>query len=187
MAPGRLERAPLAGCVAAAAVVAMLAAARAVAGPPPAPDGVSLAAVSLPHPFREFRPRVSGRLPVELKRGLEGGWALALDRLEHRPECRGLFHALGADGARTMRASIYYRPASTYLPEGSCRGTAALIRVGSPATVLCPGFGRLNPSAAAAVLIHEALHHAGLEECPPTPGALTSPEITRLVLERCGL
>jgi hypothetical protein len=155
--------------------------------PPQALNDVTLASLSVPHADREFRPRVSGRLPVDLNRGLEDGWTLAPRRLGDRPECRGLFEALGADGVGTMRASIYYQPPSEYVRQGACRGTAALTRVGSPATVLCPGFGRLNPRAAAAVLLHEALHHAGLEEYPPTPGALTSPEITRLVEERCGL
>jgi hypothetical protein len=46
--------------------------------------------------------------------------------------------------------------------------------VGSPSTFVCRLFQRLGDERAAVVLIHEALHHAGLTEYPQDPEAMTS-------------
>jgi len=37
------------------------------------------------------------------------------------------------------------------------------------------------------VIIHEALHHAGLTEYPQDPNGMTSNQINGMVAEQCGL
>ncbi|MCG6947754.1 MAG: hypothetical protein LJE93_02410 [Acidobacteria bacterium] len=45
----------------------------------------------------------------------------------------------------------------------------------------------LSDEQAAMVIIHEALHHAGLSEYPKDPDAMTSRAINGMVSEKCGL
>ena len=71
---------------------------------------------------------------------------------------------------------------------GHCsEGVAAYTSVGSPRTVLCPAFASLSTSGAARILIHEALHFAGLGEKPADPKAPESYEINQIVTASCGL
>ena len=74
------------------------------------------------------------------------------------------------------------------VPDGdSCdKGALAFTHVGSSITHLCTGFGGLSLDQATIVLIHEALHYAGMEEGPSYKGALTSGAINELVYESCG-
>jgi hypothetical protein len=44
----------------------------------------------------------------------------------------------------------------------------------------------LDTDKAALVLLHEALHFAGLTEQPHDPRAMTSSEINDMVKDRCG-
>jgi hypothetical protein len=37
------------------------------------------------------------------------------------------------------------------------------------------------------VIVHEALHHAGLNEYPKDPDAMTSKQINGMVMKHCGL
>lgn len=59
--------------------------------------------------------------------------------------------------------------------------------VGSRRVTLCPEFATLSTTAAARILIHEALHSAGLGEWPAYPHALMSEEINRMVAGKCGV
>ena len=53
---------------------------------------------------------------------------------------------------------------------GAClRPVPAFTCVGCPQTVVCPSFLRLGAAAGATILIHEALHFAGLKERPTHP------------------
>ena len=66
-------------------------------------------------------------------------------------------------------------------------GAAAFTLVGSPRTVVCPGFDRLAIEEAAVIVLHEALHSAGLGERPLDPDAPNGGEINRLIRVACGL
>jgi hypothetical protein len=46
---------------------------------------------------------------------------------------------------------------------------------------------RLPRERLATILIHEALHHAGMSEAPFDPQAPTAREITRMVKRSCAL
>jgi hypothetical protein len=59
--------------------------------------------------------------------------------------------------------------------------------VGSNWTGLCRDFSQLTDLEAAVVLLHEALHHAGVTEWPLDPDARRSSEISADVGRRCGL
>jgi len=132
-------------------------------------------------------PRVSGVLPQTDARRLAASFALAVERLDGRADCARLFAELDADGTRLLSQTLYRAP----LREGEakrCRaGRAAFTVVGSPLTCVCPSFGRLSRHDGAMILLHEALHFAGLPESPATPTAMDSRGINRLVKERCGL
>jgi hypothetical protein len=124
-------------------------------------------------------------MPVRFR--LNRGFALAVERLERVPECRGLFGALGADGLDLLAGAAFE------LPVGSeqnrlCRRAVAFTRPGSGRIVVCPVRLQAMPRRqVAAILLHEALHLAGLGEWPHDPDAPTSEEITAVVRRRCAL
>jgi len=132
-------------------------------------------------------PRVSGVLPQADARRLSTSFALAVDRLDGRADCARLFADLEADGRRLLSLTLYRAPARESEAKRCRAGRAAFTVVGSPLTCVCPSFGRLSRHDGAMILIHEALHFAGLPESPATPAALDSRGINRLVKERCGL
>jgi hypothetical protein len=58
--------------------------------------------------------------------------------------------------------------------------------VGAAPTFLCTGFSSLTDEHAALVLVHEALHHAGLTESPSDPSGMSSAAINEMVRTACG-
>ncbi len=134
-----------------------------------------------------FKPRLNGALPFDVTRKLLGGFPLALERVRELASCRGLFEPLVVSGVERLSTTLY-TPENAKRTNDSCdKGAMAYTYVGSPVTHLCAGFGKLSREQAAIVLIHEALHFAGLPEAPSTPDALTSRQINRLVQKACGL
>jgi hypothetical protein len=112
---------------------------------------------------------------------------LALERLEERSPCRALFDSLGADGAAVMARTELRLPDSAALVR-TCRQrrALALTAVGGRTIWLCPSFFRRTPRhRAAATLVHEALHQAGLGERPTDPVAPTPREIDLAVARSC--
>jgi hypothetical protein len=129
---------------------------------------------------------VIGSLPPGVRGKLERGWFVAHRHLEEHASCRALFTDLGADGYERLHHTIYLgRPRGS--DRRSCpRRVAAHTSLHRPYTQLCPDFARLSDNWAGIVLLHEALHFAGLPESPAVPGALTSSDINQLVIDRCG-
>jgi hypothetical protein len=120
---------------------------------------------------------------------LERGERLAHRRLLRRPACQHLFAALGAEPLRVL-SGIRYLPAHDPASRATChrRGAYAFTVVGSGLTVLCPAsFGQLMPRGVARVVLHEALHFAGMPESPAFPDAPSPIEIDHLVQRACGL
>jgi hypothetical protein len=119
----------------------------------------------------------------------------AARRLEDA-ECRRVFSDFHDAKGRTleqnlaewaMRPAEYVRivPFADGLGEPLChRKDVMLVSMPNvPRVIVCPGFARverLQPGAAANMVIHEVLHTLGLGENPPT-----SAEITRRVEMRC--
>jgi hypothetical protein len=133
--------------------------------------------------------RVVGPMEPAVRWKLERGEHLAHRRLLRRPACRRLFAALGAEPLQVL-AGIHYLPAHDPASRATCRrhGAFAFTSVGSGRTVLCSAsFGQLMPRGAARVVLHEALHFAGMPESPAFPDAPSSIEIDHLVQKACGL
>lgn len=134
-----------------------------------------------------LRPRVKGLLAGPVQRRLSLAYPMAVRRIEERESCRALFAPLGGSGAAVLSSTVYHafdQPNS----YAACRnGAVAFVVPSLHQTFVCSAFAWMSNELAAAVLIHEALHMAGLSEYPHDPDGLTSPQITAAVRERCGL
>ena len=64
---------------------------------------------------------------------------------------------------------------------------AAYTAVGLSQIVVCEHFNTLPRRTKIAVLIHEALHNAGMSEAPVDPDGMTAEEISKMVEEACDL
>ena len=127
-----------------------------------------------------------GLLPTRVRHRLDLGFALAVQRVHEEPACRDLFSSLGADGVDRLSRALYLPPQAG--EERYCgTGVVAFTGVGQPHTRLCPAFGSLATDRAAIVLLHEALHFAGLGERPSDPSGPTPLQINELVETACGL
>ncbi|MFH1177727.1 MAG: hypothetical protein V1750_10000 [Acidobacteriota bacterium] len=82
-----------------------------------------------------------------------------------------------------MAASSYLYPGDASLCNA---GAAAFTSLGGSRTRLCQAFGDLEAPTAAGLLIHEALHQAGLPERPACPTGPTAREVNLLVANNCG-
>ena len=110
----------------------------------------------------------------------------AIKKLEKDEACRALFDDLVVDGIEALGRSRY-QPALSASEQRHCAaGVAAYTAVGSVRVVICSHFHRLDRRTKSAVLIHEALHTAGLSEAPVDPKAMTAAEIEEMVEEACG-
>jgi hypothetical protein len=111
----------------------------------------------------------------------------AIKKLEKDAACRALFDNLVVDGIEALGRSRY-QPALSGSEKRHCAaGVAAYTAIGSVRVVICGQFHRLDRHTKSAVLIHEALHTAGLSEAPVDPNAMTAAEIEEMVEEACGL
>ena len=140
------------------------------------------------HELGLLRPLVSPQSPRSYKVALGRGFALAVQRLKEVPGCSSLYADLGTPGPLLLGTTIYLAPEGEEFQQ-ICTDTsaAALTRLHSHVTYLCPPFARLTQRAAAAAILHEALHYAGEPERPVQPEGLSSAEITALVKSRCDL
>jgi hypothetical protein len=137
----------------------------------------------------EARPRILGAPDARLRVKLGVAFRIAGQRPRDVPECAQLFTGLNADGVALLGSTLYQSVADTGGERVCGRGldAAAFTMVRSPRTIVCPAFDRLTVEDAAVVVLHEALHFAGLPESPLTPGAVSSSEINDRIADRCGL
>ena len=111
----------------------------------------------------------------------------AINKIEKDESCRALFDDLVVDGQQALGRSRYQPPQSPWEERQCSRGVAAYTVVGSNRVVICDHFHRLDRRAQSAVLIHEALHTAGMSEAPVDLDAMASEAITDMVEEACSL
>jgi hypothetical protein len=131
-------------------------------------------------------PRISGTLYPRIHNKLQQAFPVAVDHVRSNPECRDLFAKFGADGLEKLSTSLYY-PSTVQMERRYCRGgVAAFTFVKSPQVRLCKGFASLRTEKAAAVLVHEALHFAGLSERTIDPRGLDPSKINSMVKKACG-
>ena len=114
--------------------------------------------------------------------------SIALDRLGKEEECRELFAERGADGARLLLEADY-RVAQPGEAGGLCeQGASAFTGMTTGRTAFCQhSFLKLPAPRRAIVLLHEALHVAGMGQHPLHPGAMTAREINGVVARSCDL
>jgi len=129
---------------------------------------------------------ISSQIPAPVRSRVESSFALATLRLKDLPECAGLFSDFGANGLEVLSSTLYY-PASAAQEKRACRGAWGYTTVGTAPTYLCRRFSRMSEKKGAMILIHEALHHAGMGEFPQDRNALSSAAINSLVEDACGL
>ena len=133
----------------------------------------------------EHTPRISGKLFPPALMMLHEAFPVAIDRIRKNPECRDLFARLGSNGLEKLAASSYSR--TTLVTEQAIcqRGAVAYTYVNTPDVHLCRRFASLNVNQAATILIHQALHFAGLTERPADPQGFHPREIDDMVREAC--
>lgn len=122
-----------------------------------------------------------------MERKLHRAFEVAHRRLHDVESCRELFRDLRHDAFAALHFTRYL-PAPLIAEQRICRHhVSAYTRVGSRTTRLCRSFAHLAVERAAVVLLHEALHYAGLPESPANPDALSSAAINQLVAASCDL
>jgi len=131
-------------------------------------------------------PRINRKVPPRLRSTLESGFELAVQKLSQEPMCRDLFEDFGVDGLNMLSTTLYYQ-ADLKMEKQLCPRAVAFTVVGGAPTWVCEQFAKLNDRRAAKVLLHEALHHAGMDEWPHDPEGLTPSAIDDLVEQACGL
>ena len=135
-----------------------------------------------------LRPVVGKGMDPVARRLLLTAFPVAVQRVRGAPACRALYEGLGTDGLLVLSTTVYLAEGADEPAELCTRLNAnAYTRIGAQTTVVCPAFARLSRQRAAVTLLHEALHYAGMTEWPEDPEGLTSPQISELVRERCGL
>jgi len=132
------------------------------------------------------RPWVHSKVRPVLGAKIEAGFAIAVERVHDNAGCQALFTRLGSDGVEMLRSSLYFAMPTTFDGKAICEHAHAATFVGEPSTFVCRRLQWLSNEQAAMVLIHEALHHAGLTESPQDPGGMSSSHITRMVKRSCG-
>ena len=104
-----------------------------------------------------------------------------------RSSCQALFDDLDLGGAEAL-GRTYYEPATRHSDLALCvRGAVAITGVNGRRTRLCDSFKTHGRRDQAAIVIHEALHVAGLSEKPIDPKGMTPHEITQTIKTVCGL
>lgn len=142
------------------------------------------ALAELPIPV-EPRLHLSPKVPAPVGLQLESAFVDAVDRLRTSEACRQLFSELDLEAERALDFAIFY--AASPLEEATiCRHSVAFARHGRGPIRLCRRFAALSSEQAAEVVLHEALHRAGLPECHTDPDAEDPVEIHVRVVHACG-
>lgn len=149
-------------------------------------SSVTLTALLDHRPVR-LNPLCSEAVDSRLSEVLAGSFQLALAKVQGRRECAALFENLGANGAVLLATTIYLLPSGSAAPARCRGGATAVTTLGSPVTFLCPCFTQISRREGAIVLLHEALHYAGLSEQPLDPAGLTPQQISAMVASACRL
>lgn len=149
-------------------------------------DGVDTRSMTPSTAALRSTPWISSQVAKPIRSRIEASFELAKQRLTEVPECRDLFADLGANGLESLSSTLYY-PASAAQEKKVCGRAWGYTTVGSAPTYLCRKFSRISERQGAKILIHEALHYAGLGEYPNDLKGLTSKAINELVENACGL
>jgi hypothetical protein len=120
---------------------------------------------------------------------MESAFELAVTRVCEIHSCHDLFMRIGADGVKVLTTAIYY-PANPGMENRVCRRATLLTGYNFVPVWVCRRFGTYSDERATIALIHEALHNAGLVECPPyryDRRCFSSADIDVIVSRACAL
>jgi hypothetical protein len=131
-------------------------------------------------------PWIHPSMPSSLERKIRVAFEIALQRVTGVPSCSDLFAKLDADAVETLRTGLYF-PASPARETSQCRRSMAQTYVGDAPTWICRRLTSYSDEQTALVIIHEALHHAGLTEKPHDRNAMSSGAINKMVGKSCNL
>ena len=136
-----------------------------------------------------LQPWIHPRMSDDLRSRVEVAFEIAAQRVQQVEACDELFTEFEADAAETLGNALYW-PVRSYrdVKERCGRQNLAFTVVGSRLTFICPDFERVSDLRAAQIIIHEALHNAGLKEKPQYAGVgVKSPAaIDSMVAKACG-
>jgi len=133
----------------------------------------------------EIEPLIHSRMNDGLRNSVETAFEIAAQRAKEVGSCAELFSEFEVGAVETL-GSAFYVPVLSYRDvKEFCDRNLAFTVVGSRVTYICPDFEGLSDQDAAKVIIHEALHTAGLEESPQYRRAKTSWEINSMVAKNC--
>jgi hypothetical protein len=132
------------------------------------------------------RPWIHPLMSKPVRSKLETAIELAEGRVRDREQCHDLFVEIGTDGMETLDRTMYFS-ASPFKESEVCQRATAYTYLGGSVTRLCRRFATLSDEQAAAVLIHEALHHAGLPDRVPSVEGISPRSIDRMIQSNCGL
>jgi hypothetical protein len=130
--------------------------------------------------------RFSDRVPCALRTSVIEALETAVAALRREPECRALFDELGRDGLELLSVTRFVA-ADARAEVTICSHAVAFTMIGAQWTGVCRSFAHITNLDAATVLLHEALHHAGVGEWPHDRTADRSRQITAEVGRRCRL
>ena len=149
-------------------------------GAAPAPIHASVST----SPTEAVAPWIHPSMPAPVRDKLKTAFAIAVARVTAVPECADLFSQLGAGAMETLKTGLYF-PASPARETSVCRRSFAQTYVGGAPTWICRRITSYSDEQAAMVVIHEALHHAGLTERPHDRNAMSSGAISKMVGKKC--
>ena len=172
--------------------------AQAIAETPGRVVPAAVTAVAIAHSMGDndpIKPWIHPSMPKRVSAKLKAGFELAVERVREVESCSELFAELGADGLEILATGLYF-PVDSYRREIEVCGrnaatnslggeNLAYTTVGGAPTWISRHFSRVPTETAAVVVIHEALHHAGLTERPHDRMAMSSVEITEMVQAAC--
>ena len=141
-------------------------------------------AVDFASPTEAAAPWIHPSMPASVRDKLETAFEIAIARITAVPECADLFSQLGADAMETLKTGLYF-PASPARETSVCRRSMAQTYVGGAPTWICRCVTSYSDEHVALVVIHEALHHAGLTEKPHDRKAMSSGAINKMVGRKC--
>lgn len=132
-------------------------------------------------------PEIEGRMSAKEAFALKIAYRGAIKRLEKNESCRALFDDLNLDGLQALGRTLY-QPVQSAAERAYCvGGVDAYTAVGADRVMICRQFYQLHRRTKTTVLIHEALHTAGMSEAPHDPAGMTPEEINEMVERACAL
>ena len=133
------------------------------------------------------KPKIGNGMSAKDAFHLKIAYMGAIKRLERDESCRALFDDLSLDGLQALSRTLY-QPVQSAAERAYCvGGVDAYTAVGAVRVMICRQFFQLHRRTKTAVLIHEALHAAGMSEAPHDPDGMTPEEINEMVEEACAL